>query len=317
MATIAYHASHEQFSPSHLLELAIKAEHAGFDAIHSSDHFHPWSKRQGHSGFAFSWIAAAMQATRVPFSMVCAPGQRYHPAIVAQAIATLGEMFPSRFGIELGSGEALNENITADPWPEKQQRNERLKECADIIRELLKGEEVSYSGHVRIKEAKLYTLPMTVPPLFGCALTTETARWLGEWADGLLTIAENEEKVWERVAAFRNNGGKGKPVYLQFSFSYARQADTALMSAWDQWRSNLMSTEQLADLSKPEHFDEASKEVKPEEVAAAIPIFTSVQELREKIQSLEQCCNPERVILHNVNHFQEDFIEDIAAVLRH
>jgi coenzyme F420-dependent glucose-6-phosphate dehydrogenase len=317
MATIAYHASHEQFSPSHLLDLAVKAERAGFDAIHSSDHFHPWSKRQGHSGFAFSWIAAAMQATCVPFSMVCAPGQRYHPAIVAQAIATLGEMFPSRFGIELGSGEALNENITADPWPEKQQRNERLKECADIIRELLKGKEVSYSGHVRIKEAKLYTLPMTVPPLFGCALTTETARWLGDWADGLLTIAENVEEVQERVAAFRNNGGEGKPVYLQFSFSYARQADTALMSAWDQWRSNLMSTEQLADLSKPEHFDEASKAVKPEEVAAAIPILTSVQELRERIRSLEQCCNPERVILHNVNHFQEDFIEDFAAVLRH
>ena len=82
----AYHCSHEQFAPSQLLKLAVEAEDAGFDAIHSSDHFHPWSERQGHSGFTFSWIAAALQATQSPFSMVCAPGQRYHPAIVAQVL---------------------------------------------------------------------------------------------------------------------------------------------------------------------------------------------------------------------------------------
>src|SRR5687767_12848438 len=114
---IAFHASHEQFAPSRLLKLAQAAEAAGFDAIHSSDHFHPWSVRQGHSGFALSWVAAAMQATTLPCSMVCSPGQRLHPAIVAQAIATIAEMFPSRFSVELGSGEALNEVITGEEWP--------------------------------------------------------------------------------------------------------------------------------------------------------------------------------------------------------
>src|SRR5688572_26360512 len=123
---IFYHASHEQFPPSELLQLAKMAELAGFDGVHSSDHFHPWSERQGQSGFSFSWIAAAMQATHLPFSMVCAPGQRYHPAIVAQAIATLAEMFPGRFSVELGSGEALNESITGDVWPQKEERNARL-----------------------------------------------------------------------------------------------------------------------------------------------------------------------------------------------
>lgn len=116
---LAYHASHEQFSPSHLLKLAALAEQAGFDAIHSSDHFYPWSMRQGHSGYTFSWIGAAMQITRIPFSMVCAPGQRYHPAIVAQAIASIAEMFPGRIDVELGSGEALNEKITGEDWPSK------------------------------------------------------------------------------------------------------------------------------------------------------------------------------------------------------
>src|SRR5690349_14422670 len=119
MAPICYHASHEQFAPSQLLRLAIAAEDAGFDGVHSSDHFHPWSVRQGQSGFSFSWIAAALQATTLPFSMVCAPGQRYHPAIVAQAISTLAELFPGRINFELGSGEAINEIITGEEWPSK------------------------------------------------------------------------------------------------------------------------------------------------------------------------------------------------------
>src|SRR5687768_1180174 len=144
MAIVCYHASHEQFSPSELLQYTLMAEQAGFEGIHSSDHFHPWSVRQGQSGFTFSWIAAAMQVTMLPFSMVCAPGQRYHPAIVAQAIATLCELFPGRINFELGSGEALNEVITGEEWPDKKTRNDRLLECVEIIRRLLAGEEVHH-----------------------------------------------------------------------------------------------------------------------------------------------------------------------------
>src|SRR3982750_2350016 len=157
MAQICYHASHEQFSPSHLLQLVQEAERAGFDGIHSSDHFHPWSVRQGQSGFAFSWVAAALQATTLPFSMICIPGQRYHPAIAAQAIATLTEMFPGRISFEMGSGEAINEIITGDPWPPKELRNERLEQSVQIIRSLLRGEEVTFNGHVKVNHARLYT----------------------------------------------------------------------------------------------------------------------------------------------------------------
>lgn len=313
MATVAYHASHEQFSPSHLLELAVRAGKAGFDAIHCSDHFHPWSKRQGQSGFSFSWIAAALQATHIPCSMVCAPGQRYHPAIVAQAIATLAEMYPGRFSVELGSGEALNECITGDPWPEKKLRNQRLQESARVIRQLLSGEEVTASGLIRVKAAKLFTLPLSVPPLFGCALSLPTARWLGEWADGLLTTADDPENTRQKVDAFRSNGGDGKPVYLQFSFSYAREKERAIMSAWDQWRSNMVSGEQLADLSLPSQFDEATKNITPEQVAGSIDVFTSMQEIAGRLQALEENCQPDRIILHNVNHYQEEFIDDYGV----
>src|SRR3712207_4424435 len=126
-----------------------------------------------------------MHAATVPFRIVNAPGQRYHPAIVAQAIATLLELFPARLAVALGSGEASNEHITGDRWPEKPARNERLLECVHVIRDLLRGEEVSVDGHVRVDRARLWTLPGEVPPLVGAALSEATARWCGGWADGL------------------------------------------------------------------------------------------------------------------------------------
>ena len=144
MVRLGYHASHEQFAPSHLRALTRQAERAGFDCVKSSDHFHPWSERQGQSGFAWSWLGAAMQATSLPFGMISAPGYRYHPAILAQAAATIGEMFPARLWLALGSGEAINEAITGQAWPEKAERNARLDECVSVMRALLNGERVTH-----------------------------------------------------------------------------------------------------------------------------------------------------------------------------
>ena len=114
MTVIGFHCSHEQISPAQLLKDVHKAEQAGFTAGMSSDHFSPWSERQGESGFAWSFLGAALATTNIPFGVVNAPGQRYHPAIIAQAIATLAQMFPGRFWAALGSGEASNERITGE-----------------------------------------------------------------------------------------------------------------------------------------------------------------------------------------------------------
>ena len=119
---VGFHASHEQAHPAELLRSVQRAEEVGFDAAMCSDHFAPWSARQGHSGFAWSWLGAAMATTSLPFGIVYAPGQRYHPAIVAQASATLAAMFPGRFWMALGTGEAVNEHITGDRWPTKPER---------------------------------------------------------------------------------------------------------------------------------------------------------------------------------------------------
>jgi G6PDH family F420-dependent oxidoreductase len=156
MATIAYHASHEQFKPSLLLTYVRRAEQAGFTAVSSSDHFQPWSQRQGESGFAWAWLGAAMHATSLPFCVVCAPGQRYHSAILAQAAATLAEMFPTRFQVALGSGEAINELVVDGTWPLKAERNARLLECVQLMRALWAGETVTHDGWVRVREAKLF-----------------------------------------------------------------------------------------------------------------------------------------------------------------
>src|SRR5690606_32469250 len=112
---ITWQASHEQVPPEELLHRAVLAEECGFDAIHSSDHFHPWSEQQGHSGYSLACLGAAMQVRRVDFGVVCATGYRYHPAVVAQAAATLERLFPGRLTLSLGSGEAINEHITGDP----------------------------------------------------------------------------------------------------------------------------------------------------------------------------------------------------------
>jgi G6PDH family F420-dependent oxidoreductase len=175
MPIIGWHASHEQIAPSRLLADVQHAESAGFQAAWSSDHFSPWSTRQGESGFAFAWLGAALSATSFPFGMVNAPGQRYHPAIVAQAVGTLAEMFPGRLTVALGSGEFSNEHITGEPWPDKATRNARLGECVQVIRSLLNGTEVTHDGLVRVDRARLWTVPDEQPALFATAVSEATA----------------------------------------------------------------------------------------------------------------------------------------------
>lgn len=311
MTAIGYHASHEQFTPSELLKYVVQAEASGFAAVNCSDHFYPWSERQGQSGFSFAWLGAAMQATSLPFGVVCTPGYRYHPAVVAQAVATLGEMFPSRFWISLGSGEALNERITGEKFPIKSDRNARLKECASIISRLLDGETVTHRGHTVTEEAKLYTRPAVKPLLLGAAVTPETAAWLGTWADGMITISKPKDELRQMVDAFRENGGEGKPLYLKAQLSYDKDEKTAEQGAFDQWRTNIFSGTVLGELWKVEQFDALAKHVQPNEVSKMVRISSSVQKHTDWImQDME--LGFEKIILHNVNRNQEKFITDFG-----
>jgi probable non-F420 flavinoid oxidoreductase len=260
MTLFGFHASHEQVHPSALLAAVERAEEAGFDAAMSSDHLSPWSARQGQSAFAWSWLGAALQATSLPFGVVTAPGQRYHPVIIAQAIGTLGAMYPGRFWAALGTGEASNEHVTGDPWPRKDVRNARLRECVDVIRALLRGEEVSHDGLVRVDRAQLWTLPDQPPPLVGAAVSVATARWCAEWADGLITINQPVETLREIVGAYRDAGGRGR-LHLQVHLSWHPDAERAEAIAHDQWRSNVFSPPACWDIDSPAVFDAVSEHV--------------------------------------------------------
>lgn len=308
---IGYHASHEQFPPGALRELVQQAEAAGFGGVLSSDHFYPWSEQQGESGFAWSWLGAAMQATSLPFGVVNAPGQRYHPAIIAQAAATLEAMFPGRFWVALGSGQLMNEAITGDRWPPKVQRNERLRESADIIRRLWAGETVTHHGHVTVEEARLYSLPLRPPPIIGAAITAKTAEWIGGWADGLITISHPAEEMNGVLDAFRRGGGEGKPMYLKAQVSYHRDEKAARQGAYEQWRTNIFESAMLTDLRSPEQFEAAAAYVKPDDVDDHVRVSSDPA---EQVRWLKAYLDMgfEHIYVHNVNREQRQFIADFG-----
>ena len=311
MPTLGFHVSHEQLAPARALAAVRAAEAAGFRAAMCSDHLAPWGERQGESGHAWSWLGAAMQATSLPFGVVTAPGQRYHPAIVAQSIATIGDLFPGRFWAALGSGEAVNEHVTGDRWPDKPTRDERLLECVAVIRALLRGEEVSHDGLVRVDRARVWSLPERIPALYGAAVSEETARTVGGWADGLITVYRPVDELRRVIDAFRDGGGERKPVAVQVHLSWAEDDDEALEVAHDQWRTNVFASDLAWNLELPSQFDAAGERVRLADVTDAVLISADpgmhVKWLREVVE-----LDVDAIYLHHVGKEQDRFLDVFA-----
>jgi coenzyme F420-dependent glucose-6-phosphate dehydrogenase len=307
MGTIGYHAPHERFAPSELLKYVGLAGRSGFEHAMCSDHFHPWSLRQGQSGYTWSWLGAALEGSDLSLGTVTAPGQRYHPAIIAQAAATLEEMFPNRFWLALGTGQLLNEGITGETWPSKPERRARLGECVEIMRALWAGETVSHRGRVTVQEAKLFSLPRTAPKLFGAALTVETARWCGQWADGLITGSSDSDSLRQRIDAFREAAGSRKPVYIQASFLLAANKEEGISVAHENWSTNVLGDQLQAELRTPEMFDAAARFVSSAEVEKSVRISNSPEEFMDWLGKDFET-GADRVYLHHVGRDQERFL---------
>lgn len=308
---IGYHASHEQYSPDALLEHVRHAERAGFHASMCSDHFHPWTAQQGESGFAWSWLGAALQATNFSFGVVNAPGYRYHPTIIAQAAATLATMYPGRFWLAIGSGEWLNEHVVGGRWPVKEERNARLRECADIMRALWAGETVTHHGLVVVEDARLYSRPAEPPLLVGAALTPATAEWLGGWADALVTTGQPRDDLVRIIDAFRSGGGENKPMFLQVQMSHAGSVDESWRDALEQWRSLMAGSAVLANLRNPAEFEELGRFIRREDLEGRVRI---AEDPEQHVEWLHQDVELgfERIYLHSVSPNQERFIEDFG-----
>src|SRR5215213_3694618 len=228
--------SHEQFPPEALLEQAVAAEGAGFDGIGCSDHLQPWWE-PGESGHAWIWLGAAAQATESVAlgTGVTPPGPRYHPLLIAQAWATLEQMFPGRPYLGFGSGEALNEAPLGAGWPPVGEQIERMEEALETIVALFDGERLTRSdGHFPLDGAYLHTRPARRPPIYVSAFGPQAAAVAGRHADGIWTLAD-PESVPEILDAYRaaaeDAGREPGEVVLQTNFSWAADDDAALAGA--------------------------------------------------------------------------------------
>ncbi|MFC7458190.1 TIGR03557 family F420-dependent LLM class oxidoreductase [Brachybacterium sp. GCM10030267] len=314
MTIIGYHASHEQIAPSTLLADVQRAEAVGFDAALCSDHLAPWGTAQGESGFAWSWLGAAMASTTLPFGVVTAPGQRYHPVVIAQAVATLAEMFPGRFWAAYGSGEAVNEHVTADPWPDKDTRRRRVTASVEAIRRLLEGEQVDLDDVVRIHQARIWSRPATQPPAIAASASPDSARWAARWADGMITVGIDPQSTSQVLSAYRDAGGTGETM-LQAHVSLAPSEDEALAIATDQWK-HATASATMWDVEQPEDFD-ALAEPTPEAMRSSVAIAGSVEQLAGQLTAAGR--GFDHLYIHHVGQDQSYFLDradDLISVLK-
>lgn len=264
----------EAFAPLDLVEQAVMAEQAGFDFVEISDHFHPWLDRpqdgrlQGHSGFAWSILAMiASRTTRIRLGTgVTCPTHRYHPAIIAQAAATMAILSHDRFFLGVGSGERLNEHIIGRGWRSIATRHAMLEEALHIIRALWSGGFHSFSGQfLQLEDARVYDLPEVLPPIIVAAAGPKAARLAAKFGDGLFLTAQSAETV----EIFRAAGNPGS-VIAEALVGYDETEEQGLISAANAFRWSQLGVATAADISRAAHFREASRLVDPEDFAADV-----------------------------------------------
>jgi len=318
MTTIGYAAMLEQFHPTDLLEWCAQAEGAGFDAgFMVSEHFHPWTPQQGQSAFAWSFMGALGTATSLKFgTAVTCPGFRYHPAVVAHAAATLGAMFPGRFWLGLGAGEALNEHVIGGEWPEIGIRSSMMFESIEIIDKLFSGKVVKHTGeHFTLESAKLYTRPDDEHrvPVYVATAGPVNAKKTGKFADGMITVGAADEKIgmlWGKFEEGAREVGKdptGAPKLLQIHVSWAPTDQEAIDQAVLEWPNGGMSFPKQ-DIKNPEDFAAMAKMVRPEHFTNRVLMTSDLTAHTAHIQHYVDMGFDE-VHLHNVGRNQAQFIE--------
>jgi G6PDH family F420-dependent oxidoreductase len=265
---IGYFLSCEEYSPESLLSQARLAEEAGFESLWISDHFHPWNDAQGQSAFVWSMIGALSQATTLPITTaVTCPTVRIHPAIIAQAAATSAVLTGGKFTLGIGSGEALNEHVTGQRWPDTGQRLDMLRESVEVIRALWTGEFVDHHGpHYTVENARLYTLPDTPPDIYVSGFGPRAATLAGEIGDGFVTVPPDTDNI----QAFRDAGGGDKPVHGGVKVCWSDDDELAVRTAHELWANDGLPGELAQTLSSPRHFEQASTLVTPDAIRGSI-----------------------------------------------
>jgi G6PDH family F420-dependent oxidoreductase len=281
-----YFLSSEEYSPSQLVEQAVAAEQAGFEALWISDHYHPWNDEQGHSAFVWSVIGAISQATSLPVTTaVTCPTVRIHPAIIAQAAATAAVQTGGKFILGVGTGEALNEHVLGDVWPSADVRLEMLEEAVELIRELWTGEVVTTAGtHYEVDTARIYTLPDEPPAIYVSAFGPKALDLAARIGDGFINTAPDADAV----AEFKEKSG-GKPTQGGVKVSWAETEDEGVDIAHRLWANAGLPGELAQVLPSPQHFEQASQLVTRESTADSIvagpDVDRHVEALREYVDA--------------------------------
>lgn len=261
---IGYKLASEQYGPGELVRQAVAAEAAGFDFVEMSDHFHPWLDRQGHSSFTFSVlgsIAAKTERIGLVTGVTC-PTIRYHPAVVAQAAATLALLSDGRFVLGLGSGERLNEHIVGRGFPAVAERQAMFREALEIIRLLWQGGYRSYDGrYLRLEDARVFDLPEESPLIAVAASGADSSRIAAELGDALFATEEKPEIVRH----YRQAGGVG-PGYAEVPLAWAPDEATAVRSALEDFRWAVTGWKVMSELPNPVNFEAATATVREDDI---------------------------------------------------
>ena len=269
MAKVGYASSSEEHRPNDLVEHLVQAEDVGFSFALMSDHFHPWVSAQGHSPFVWAVLGGVARATsKIEIGTgVTAPIMRIHPAILAQASATIASMMEGRFFFGVGTGENLNEHILGDRWVPYDIRAEMFEEAIALIRELWKGEVTSHWGdYYTVEDARLYTLPKKLPPIMMAASGTNSAAMAGRIGDGLINTSPDADVV----KAFREAGGGNKPRYGQLTVCWASTREEAVETAYKIWPNSGLKGDLNTELRTVKHFEQVTAMVKKEELAERV-----------------------------------------------
>lgn len=315
---LGYAAMFEQFHPNDLITWSRQAEEAGFTGIMASDHFHPWVPSQGHSAFVWSWLGAVGAQTSLRFGTgVTAPGFRYHPAIIAQAAATLAAMYPGRFYLGIGAGEALNEHIVGNYWPEAPVRSEKLFDAIEILRKLFSGKVVKHhSAHFDLESARLYTLPATPPPIYIATSGPINSEKTGKFADGIISVGASDEKIrmlmdrFEKGALSVGKDPASMPRIVQLHLSWAATQEEAEQNAVREWPNGGMPFPK-GDIRNPEDFAEMAKFVRPEHFKNRVLISSDPAVHLDWIQHYCDLGFTE-IYLHNVGRNQTEFLQMVG-----
>jgi G6PDH family F420-dependent oxidoreductase len=306
MTKLGYSLSSEEFGAPTLVAQAERAERAGFSFAGISDHFHPWVDAQGESPFVWGTlgaIAARTERLELITGVTC-PTQRIHPAIVAQAAATVAQLMPGRFSLGVGTGENLNEHVTGERWPSTVERQDRLAEAIEVIRDLWEGELTSHRGeYYRVENARIYSMPDELPPLLVAVAGARSVELAADHGDGIIGTAPEAGSVEQ----FRREGGEG-PAYGQLTVCWAEDEASARRTAHKIWPNAAIGGSLSFELPLPAHFEDAAENVREEDVAEAVVCGPDPERHRAAIQEYVDA-GYDHIYVHQVGDEQDGFFE--------